>query len=180
MDNQMEFSHKKNRFKEQTVKYDLRNVNPIYRKANRNRTSPLFNRDSKQQLRFSNQGQAMAPGRLIPNDTKKESILTPWWAHLRSGLVRDPTSKHRKAIGHAIWLYIYLLVVANWESGTLFRRISTIAAETGFNVRSIHRWLRILRKTGYINSSSNGRSVNISITKWRPISRKMKNSELIK
>lgn len=94
-----------------------------------------------------------------------------WWIHLWSGLVRDPTSKHYRLIRRAIWLYLYLLIVANRRNGTLFRRVGTIEAETGFNIRSIHRWLRELRSNGYITSSSSGRSLTITITKWRPLSR---------
>ena len=72
----------------------------------------------------------------------------------------------------AVWLYLYFLVVANWRHGTLFRKLSTIAAETGFNPRTVQRWLRALRRAGYIVTRSNGRSLLISITKWRPISKR--------
>lgn len=111
----------------------------------------------------------------LPHQTKlSEKVLTVWWVHLWSGLVREPTGKHHKALKQAIWLYLYLLVAANWKHGTSFRRVPTIAAETGFNIRSIHRWLKILRKKGYITTTSNGRYLNFAVTKWRPISRKGK------
>jgi hypothetical protein len=42
----------------------------------------------------------------------------------------------------------------------------------GLNPRTIERWLRTLRKRGYIRTISNGRTLNISITKWRPVSPK--------
>lgn len=103
----------------------------------------------------------------LPNQTTRT-----WWVHLWGGLVRDPTGKHHKAIKQAVWLYLYLLQGANWKTGLLFRRIATIATETGINPRTIERWLMILRKGGYIRSASNGRTLNISITKWRPVSRK--------
>ena len=94
-----------------------------------------------------------------------------WWIHLWSGLVRDPTAKHYRAIRRAVWLYLYLLVVADRRDGTLFRKVETIAAETGFRPRSIQRWLRLLRDEGYIETETSGRSLDISITKWRPPTR---------
>lgn len=109
-----------------------------------------------------------------PPDLSFKSTRTfrSWWTHIWSGLVRDPTGKHYRAIKKAIWLYLYFLVVANWRDGTLFRRVEKIAAETGFGRRSISRWLRTLRDKGYITTRSTGRRLDISITKWRPISRK--------
>jgi hypothetical protein len=99
---------------------------------------------------------------------------SPWWVHVWSGLVRDPAGRHYNKIRQAIWLYLYLLGGANWKTGILFRRIATIAAETGFARRSITRWLGRLRKHGYIQTTSTGRSLTIAIKKWRPISRKRK------
>lgn len=94
------------------------------------------------------------------------------WIHMWSGLVSDPSGKHRTAIGKAIWLYLYLLVVANWKTGTLFRRLSTIAAEMGSNGRTVSRWLATLKKHGYVETKRTGRALTISISKWRPITRK--------
>lgn len=92
-----------------------------------------------------------------------------WWIHLWSGLVRDPTAKHYKAMGSAVWLYLYLLISANRSNGIVWRRQETIVQQTGFNERTVARWLQDLRDRGYIMSISNGRSLRILITKWRPI-----------
>lgn len=91
-----------------------------------------------------------------------------WWIHLWSGLVRDPTAKHYKTMGSAIWLYLYLLISANRNDGLVLRRLETIAEQTGYNERTVARWLQELRLAGYITSTSNGRSLRILITKWRP------------
>lgn len=72
-------------------------------------------------------------------------------------------------MGSAVWLYLFLLISANRNDGTVLRRQETIAAQTGFNERTVERWLQILRENGYITSTSNGRSLRIRITKWRPI-----------
>jgi len=92
-----------------------------------------------------------------------------WWIHLWSGLVRDPTAKHYRTMGNAVWLYLYLLVSANRSDGTVLRRLETIAQQTGYNERTVARWLHELREKGYITSTSNGRSLRILITRWRPI-----------
>ena len=91
-----------------------------------------------------------------------------WWIHLWAGLARDPTGKHYKAMGNAVWLYLYLLVSANRSDGVVLRRMETIVLQTGFSERSVTRWLQELREKGYIISTSNGRSLRITITKWRP------------
>lgn len=95
-----------------------------------------------------------------------------WWIHLWSGLVLDEEAKHQKQMKQAVWLYLYFLLVANRKNGILYRRLSTVASETGFNRRSIHRWLKLLREKGYIESRSTGRALHISITKWKPIVRR--------
>lgn len=93
-----------------------------------------------------------------------------WWIHLWSGFAREPTGKHYRVMGNAIWLYLYLLVSANRSDGVVFRRQDTIALQTGFSERSVARWLDHLRETGYITSTTNGRSLRIVISKWRSIS----------
>lgn len=139
--------------------------------SGKNQTKP-FGFSSNRQLK-SYDFQISPPENIQPKST---DTIPPknWWIHLWSGLVLDKQSKHKRAIRQAIWLYLYLLLVANRESGRLYRRLSTIALETGFNPRSIQRWLRTLREKGYIETVSNGRSLNISITKWKPISRRQK------
>jgi len=92
-----------------------------------------------------------------------------WWAPVWNGLLVDSTGKHYKAMGAALWLYLYLLIYANRTTGKLFRRLSTIADDTGIKVRTISRWLNVLRINGYIETKRTGRSHSISITKWRSI-----------
>jgi hypothetical protein len=107
----------------------------------------------------------------ISSKLTRRPSFPPWWAPIRSGLVRDPTGKHHTALRRAIWLYLYLIIVVDRRKGTVFRKLETIATETGFKVRSIQRWLTILRKGGYINTRNRGHSLAIEITKWRPTGR---------
>lgn len=92
-----------------------------------------------------------------------------WWIHLWAGLVRDPTAKHYKSMGNAIWLYLFLLISANRSNGVVLRRLETISEQTGYAERTVARWMQELREKGYLTSTSNGRSLRIVITKWRPI-----------
>lgn len=111
---------------------------------------------------------------LNSNQKSKLKSEKSWWVHLWKGLVFDNVAKHYRAMRQAIWLYLYLLLVVNRKTGITFRRISTIEKETGFHPRTIQRWLKILRDNDYIKTKSNGRSLDILITKWRPITQKDK------
>lgn len=101
-----------------------------------------------------------------------------WWTPVWSGLMIDAGGKHHKAIRQAIWLYLFLLSVANRRTGILYRKLSTIATETGFHRRSIERWLRTLRDKGYIETLTTGRALQISISKWKPIFAKKSESKI--
>lgn len=107
----------------------------------------------------------------FPEDSKPKAPITKsnWWTPLWRGLAVEPTAKHFKAMGSAVWLYLYLLTFANRMTGNLFRRVSTIAGDMGLSCRTISRWLKILKDGGYIEVRRTGRSLQISITKWKPI-----------
>ena len=111
----------------------------------------------------------------IPKDSKFKATFiskTKWWTPVWNGLPVDSTAKHYKAIGSAIWLYLYLLIFANRTTGNLFRRIPTIARDMGLSNRTISRWLNNLKTNGYIQTRQTGRSLQISITKWKPIKKR--------
>lgn len=97
-----------------------------------------------------------------------------WWGHIWKGLLDEHTGKHHKAMGKAIWLYLYLIVHVNRKTGVLFRQTKTVAKDMGIPIRTIQHWLNILRKYDYILTESTGRSLIITITKWRPITKTKK------
>jgi len=108
----------------------------------------------------------------FPKDSKQKAVFiskSNWGTPLWRGLPVDSTAKHFKAMGSALWLYLYLLTFANRTTGNLFRRISTIAGDMGLSTRTISRWLKILKDGNYIEVRQTGRSLQISITKWKPI-----------
>src|SRR6266404_2109372 len=82
-----------------------------------------------------------------------------WWAPLWNGLLVEPTAKHYKAMGSAVWLFLYFLTYANRSSGKLFRRRSTIASDLGLTLRTINRWLSILKRNGYVDIHQSERSL---------------------
>lgn len=92
-----------------------------------------------------------------------------WWSPLRRGLVFEPNARHYNQMKQAVWLYLYCLVNADAQRGTLFRKISTVSKDTGIPTRTIRRWLGILTKHQYIEAEYNGSFWQIAVTKWRPI-----------
>ncbi len=178
----MKIYRKRNYFKPSVVKRNHALMNRFHRKKNRvkrrfsyfeqNRTRKFNDYDNKQPVQRLD---SMFPN-LNGNQLKQTSAVLQknWWTPVWSGLVLDNEAKHKKAIRQAIWLYLYLLTVANRGNGQLFRRLNTIARETGFHPRSIERWLKGLREKGYIETLSTGRYLQISITRWKPISKRVK------
>ena len=78
----------------------------------------------------------------FPKEFKNQKNFVPkskWWTPLSSGLLVEPTAKHYKAIGSAIWLFLYFLTYANRTTGKLFRKRSTIAHDLGLSLRTIDK-----------------------------------------
>lgn len=90
-----------------------------------------------------------------------------WWTPLWQGLVRDQTSKHRKAMGVAVWLYLYLLIYTERKTGIVRRTIQKIHQETGYPLRTIYRYLRILSTNKYITILESKPNLIIRIEKWK-------------
>lgn len=107
----------------------------------------------------------------IPANTEaiENSPGSEWWARLYRGLVIDSQARHYLQMGPAVWLFLYFLLNANWKTGRLYRRLSTITSDTGINIFAIRRWMRVLQRNGYINACYNGRSWVIAVNKWRPL-----------
>jgi hypothetical protein len=101
-----------------------------------------------------------------PNRSPRTSV---WWGPIWRGLFVDPTGKHYRAMGRALWLYGYLIVHANRRTGTLYRNVATIACDMQASGRTIQAWIALLRRHGYITTKTTGRSLVIRIEKWRPI-----------
>ncbi len=96
-----------------------------------------------------------------------------WWGPVWRGLTVEENAKHYRAMGKAVWLYIYLIVHANRKTGELFRLIPSIAKDMALPERTIRDWLRKLRKGGYVTTQSTGRGLVISVLKWKPLRHNM-------
>jgi len=96
-----------------------------------------------------------------------------WWTPLWNGLLVEPTAKHYKAMGSAVWLFLYFLTYANRSTGKLFRKRTTIANDLGLSLRTVNRWIAVLKQKGYIETQQNERALIISITKWKPIKKEL-------
>jgi hypothetical protein len=132
---------------------------------NQNKCENKFRASAEFSLLRSNSGNSFVR-RPVP-DTSNNN----WWSPLRRGLVFEPTARHYNQMRQAVWLYLYFLVNADLQKGSLFRRLSTIAKDTGIPVRTIRRWLSVLKRHKYITAEYNGHFWQIAVTKWRPISK---------
>jgi hypothetical protein len=111
---------------------------------------------------------APADSKFLPIQfSKRLSRNQSWWAPVWRGLVVEPSGKHYRAMHSAVWLFLYLIIHADRRTGTLFRRINTIAQEMGVKPTTIRRWLTLLDRKGYIARSRTGRSVQIAIERWK-------------
>lgn len=109
----------------------------------------------------------------ISNNASRPS---EWWAPIWRGLFVDPAGKHYRAMGRALWLYGYLIVHTNRKTGILYRRVATISNDMHVSGRTVQTWLLLLRRNNYITTKTNGRALEITIKKWKPIRRTNKRS----
>lgn len=104
----------------------------------------------------------------FPKEFKSQARLSKsnWWTPLWNGLL---SAKHYQTMRSSLWLYLYFLIHANRYSGIVLRKIPTIVRDMELNGRTISRWLKILKQNGYIEIKPRGHSLEITITKWKPI-----------
>ncbi|MGD0403386.1 MAG: hypothetical protein ABSB66_09320 [Candidatus Acidiferrales bacterium] len=81
-------------------------------------------------------------------------------------------ARHYERMGSAIWLYAWLVLrqthqtgSVGWVLGGAPVRYSEIEEETGFNRRTLERWLSLLRREGYIETTVAQEGIRIRITK---------------
>jgi hypothetical protein len=100
-----------------------------------------------------------------------------WWAPFRVGLFTD--KKHREGMGRAIWLYGYLHLYADRQTGRLARNCETIASEIGASQKTVQRWMRLLEKENYIQLRRLQYGFSIQIEKFRPIHKKKRTDKTV-
>jgi hypothetical protein len=79
---------------------------------------------------------------------------------------------HYERMGQAVWLYGWLVLRQTRQEGTMGlvlggRPISyrEIEEETGFSARTLERWMRVLRREGYVVTQATPSGVVVRITK---------------
>jgi len=83
---------------------------------------------------------------------------------VRSGILEP---KHRRKIGSAIFLYLYILDRANWDDGIIHEwSDETVAEELEMPVMTVRYQRRKLENELYIQSQQKYQRMEISITKW--------------
>jgi hypothetical protein len=69
----------------------------------------------------------------------------------------------------AIWLYLYLLLIANPVTGKGIIAPARAAQDMGLKETTVRSWLGHLRKAGYIHLRRAGDLFIVTISKWRPV-----------
>lgn len=105
-----------------------------------------------------------------PSTARPPYAAGQWWAPLWRGLLVDPTAKHHRTMRSALWIYLYLIVHADRQQGTLKRKLSTIAHDMGLTRATVQYGITKLRRGGYITTENSGRFLAIHTTKWKPLS----------
>jgi hypothetical protein len=100
--------------------------------------------------------------------SQSRSTSVTWWAAVWRGLVIDAEAKHISKLGQAVWLYLYCILHADRKTGILTRRLSTIALDMHVPLRTVRRWLSVLRNNDYVKVQQTAHSLVIHICRWKP------------
>jgi len=91
--------------------------------------------------------------------------------------------RHYERMGAAIWLYGWLVLrqthqqgSRGWVLGGSSVSYREIEEETGFNARTLERWMQVLRRAGYVETEATPGGVIISITKAKKFPQGARNS----
>jgi hypothetical protein len=87
------------------------------------------------------------------------------WVKVKRGLLTDP--KHRITLGNRIWLYLYILDVADWDTGKVHHWIDRAAADDlQMPLSTIRTQRRELEEAGYISCKQHSNRQTITIKRW--------------
>jgi hypothetical protein len=87
------------------------------------------------------------------------------WISVKRGLIREP--KHRLAMGECIWLFSYMLDIADWDTGKVLDWKDESAAEDmQMPIRTLREQRRKLEDLDYISCSQKQYGQEISILNW--------------
>jgi len=85
---------------------------------------------------------------------------------LRRGLILDP--EHRQELGNSIWLFLYMLDLADWETGIIYEwRDKDAADELQMPLPTVRVQRYKIMEGDYISCSQHGNCQTITIKKWK-------------
>lgn len=88
------------------------------------------------------------------------------WVKVRIGLFKDP--KHRIALGSKVFLFLYMLDHADWQTGKLFGWKDKTASEyLSMPISTVTNQRQALISLHYITCKQNRYSIDLSISKWK-------------
>lgn len=75
--------------------------------------------------------------------------------------------KHRVQLGDALFLFLYILDKADWESGEIYDwKDREVADETGISLSAVRRQREHLEEKKYIKVSYHGKSQSVAVNNW--------------
>ena len=87
------------------------------------------------------------------------------WVKIKRGFIIDP--KHRIALGNRVWLYLYMLDVADWETGKVLEwRDRDAADDLQMPISTIRLQRRQLEDADYISCFQHKTHQTITIKRW--------------
>jgi hypothetical protein len=87
------------------------------------------------------------------------------WITIKRGLIRDP--KHRQAMGECVWLFEYMLDIADWDTGIVHDWKDEAAAEDmAMPIRTLREQRRKLEDLNYVTASKKQYTQDIAINNW--------------
>ncbi len=93
-------------------------------------------------------------------------MSTQKYGIVKQGLVRDPEAKHVRRMRQAVWLFLFLIVSVNRQTGRRLISPVVVAQEMGLPEATVRSWLGHLRKAGYLSTQRQGRLVRVKIVRW--------------
>lgn len=93
------------------------------------------------------------------------------WYPQFTGLVKDPEGKHHRKMGMAKWLFDFFCADADREKGEWMGTLGRIAEQTGIPIWTVKRYMRSLKKEGYIDTRRHARGIVVKIKKYKTIVR---------
>lgn len=74
------------------------------------------------------------------------------------------TLRHYDTIGKIFWLWLYLLTLADPDTGSVSRPYARLASELGVRATTLKQWITALEEHGYLADDSWNHSLQVRLT----------------